>query len=419
MTIPQLPGFDQTIPFLREGYGFISNRCDRLGTDAFHTRLMLRRATCLRGEEAARVFYHPDRFTRRRGAMPPTTMRLLQDKGSVQSLEGAAHRQRKALFLRLLTDDTAERDFLALFREEWLAALEHWTARPEIVLHDEVNRTLTRAVCRWVGVPQMEPRELTSMIENAGSVGPAVLGALARRRRTEARLRAVVEAARGRGAPDGETPLRAILDHRDPDGERLSPEVAVVELLNILRPVVAIGRYIMFTAMALHDHPGWRARLRDGSDRERQYFVEEVRRLYPFFPLIAGVAKAPFRWRDHGFAAGDWVILDLYGTTHDPRLFPEPQVFDPLRGLDWRRLDHGFIPQGAGDPEETHRCPGERLTVATMREAARLLTQAMSYDVPPQDLSLPLHRMPTRPARNLILSNIRRLPAGPAPATGD
>jgi len=41
------------------------------------------------GEEASRMFFQPDRFTRR-GAIPPTTLMLLQDRGSVQTMESAS-----------------------------------------------------------------------------------------------------------------------------------------------------------------------------------------------------------------------------------------------------------------------------------------------------------------------------------------
>ncbi len=41
------------------------------------------------------MFYSGDRFTRTGGAMPPTVLRLLQDKGSVQQLDGAAHLQHR------------------------------------------------------------------------------------------------------------------------------------------------------------------------------------------------------------------------------------------------------------------------------------------------------------------------------------
>ncbi|MDF2096949.1 hypothetical protein [Aquibaculum arenosum] len=79
--VPRLEGFDHTLPFLREGYDFISRRCDRLQSDRFLTRLMLRPVLCTRGAEAAEMVYEGGRFTRQ-GALPPTTLRLLQDKGS-------------------------------------------------------------------------------------------------------------------------------------------------------------------------------------------------------------------------------------------------------------------------------------------------------------------------------------------------
>ena len=74
--------WDMTLPFLRTGYPFISQRCNELGTDAFLTRMMLQKTLCMRGEEGAKVFYVPDRVTRK-GALPITVLKLLQDKGSV------------------------------------------------------------------------------------------------------------------------------------------------------------------------------------------------------------------------------------------------------------------------------------------------------------------------------------------------
>src|ERR1700752_5342083 len=96
--IPRSPVFDSTLALGREGYGFIGNQCERLGTDIFRTRLMLKHVVCMRGTCAAEIFYTGDRFTRV-GAMPVTVLKLLQDYGSVQLLDGAAHRRRKRMFL--------------------------------------------------------------------------------------------------------------------------------------------------------------------------------------------------------------------------------------------------------------------------------------------------------------------------------
>jgi cytochrome P450 len=104
VTPPRVPaegGFDHTLALLSEGYRFLTGRFERFGADMFTTRLMLRKALCVRGEDAARMFYQPGRFTRRH-ALPPTTMALLQDFGSVMALDGEAHRRRKAMFMSLL-----------------------------------------------------------------------------------------------------------------------------------------------------------------------------------------------------------------------------------------------------------------------------------------------------------------------------
>jgi fatty-acid peroxygenase len=108
MPLPHDPALDSTRAFFAEGYEWIGNRCRALGSDAFRARIMLRPVVAMAGEEAARRFYDGQSFTRA-GAMPQTTLRQLQDKGSVQSLDGAAHRHRKQLFLSIMAGDPAER----------------------------------------------------------------------------------------------------------------------------------------------------------------------------------------------------------------------------------------------------------------------------------------------------------------------
>ena len=99
--IPREPGIDHTVALLREGYRFIGERCQAYGSDVFETRLMMSRVFCVSGEDAARMFYVPDRFTRR-GALPPNALTLLQDYGSTIMLDGQAHRHRKRLFMSLM-----------------------------------------------------------------------------------------------------------------------------------------------------------------------------------------------------------------------------------------------------------------------------------------------------------------------------
>ena len=63
--------------------------------------------------------------------------------------------------------------------------------------------------------------------------------------------------------------LGAIASHRDLGGQPLPLRIASVELLNVLRPTVAVAVFITFAAHALHLHPEWRARFRAGDDEPR------------------------------------------------------------------------------------------------------------------------------------------------------
>ncbi|YBV94793.1 cytochrome P450 (plasmid) [Phyllobacteriaceae bacterium JZ32] len=412
-TIPRAPPFDATLRLLEEGYPFISNRCERLRTDVFRTRLMLRDVVCMRGPAAAALLYgHPD--LTRVGAMPATALWLLQDVGSVQQLDGEAHRHRKAMFVELLMQPRAVDRLVHLFRDAWLERLTAWQSMRQVTLLPEASLILTRAVCRWAGVPLPDQngsrtaKDLAGMIDNTGRFGPRLWIALSRRDRAERWLQQIIENVRaGRWNPGPETALHAVAFHRDPEGDMLDIRDAAVEMLNILRPVVAIGRFIVFTALELSRDELWCHLFQGGNDELIEDFVEEVRRTAPFFPFIGARAKKAIEWEGHGFPQGQWLLLDLYGTNHDPRLFKEPQEFRPQRQLSWRQQDYAFIPQGAGDTATTHRCPGEAITVEIMKESVRLLCRGMDYRVPAQDLSVRLNRIPAQPESGFIIDQVQ------------
>lgn len=402
---------DSTLALLSRGYGFIAERCRRNRSDAFETRLMLRPVVCAFGADAARMFYHPGRFTRR-GAMPETTLRLLQDRGSVQQLDGRAHRARKRLFMTLASP-TSRQALLAAAGAAWRERIAAWPRAGQVTLLPEAEGILCRAACRWAGVPLPEAeaeartREFALAIDAAGGFGPRTLRALWLRRRTERWLRSVVEAARaGRIAPPAGCALALVAGHRDPDGSALRPEDAAVELHNVLRPTVAVARFVAFAALALHEHPACRAALRGGDDEALTRFVHEVRRFYPFFPVVGGRVLAPFEWHGRRFREGEWVVLDLYGTNHDPRSWPDPEAFRPERFRDWGGSAFDFVPQGGGEYEAGHRCPGERMTIDLLKQATRFLVDGMDYEVPAQDLTVDRTRMPARPASGFVISGV-------------
>jgi fatty-acid peroxygenase len=100
------------------------------------------------------------------------------------------------------------------------------------------------------------------------------------------------------------------------------------------------------------------------------------------------------------------VLLDLHGMNHDPHLWPDADRFDPQRFAGRQPDAFTYVPQGGGDPHTGHRCAGERVTVELLKSALRTLTR-VTYDVPEQDLSFPLSRMPTRPRSGVVIENVR------------
>ena len=197
-----------------------------------------------------------------------------------------------------------------------------------------------------------------------------------------------------------------IASHLDADGRPLSVKIAAIELINVLRAVVAVARFIVFAAKALHEHPRARAQIAGGDQAYLDRFADETRRTAPFFPVIGGRVCESFTWQGMDFSKGDWVLLDLYGTNRDPRTWDSPDRFDPDRFLRRPPTPFDLVPQGAGDPAVTHRCPGEHLTLALIRAAARELA-GMTFRVPAQDLSVSRTSIPTLPASGFVMADIR------------
>jgi len=62
-------GLDNTLALMREGYLFIKNRTDKYQSNMVETHLLGQKVICMAGEEAAKLFYDPERF-QRKGAAP-------------------------------------------------------------------------------------------------------------------------------------------------------------------------------------------------------------------------------------------------------------------------------------------------------------------------------------------------------------
>ena len=411
-TIPEGRSLDSTLALALDGYKFISKRCQRYQSELFQTRLLLEKTICFQGAEAAKIFYDPEKFSRK-AAAPKRLQKTLFGQGGVQGLDGDAHRHRKQMFMSLMTDERIKQ-LANLTREQWRTYAKQWEKIDKVVLFNEAQSVFCSAVCAWAGVPLQESEveqrtnELAAMIDSSGAVGPKHWQGRWSRQRAEKWIKDIIEQVRTHQleVPE-ESATHIIAWHRRLDGSLLDKQIAAVELINVLRPTVAVARYVTFAALALHEHPECCQKLHSSADDYWELFVQEVRRFYPFFPFAAARVRQEFDWQGYHFPQGRRVLLDLYGTNHDPRLWDSPEKFLPERFCQWNESRFNFIPQGGGDYWSNHRCPGEWITIELMKVTLNFLTQSLKYDVPEQNLEISLSRMPTIPKSGFVISQIR------------
>lgn len=411
--VPREEGIDHTLSMAREGYMYIPNRRHSFQSDVFETRLLGEKAVCMGGKQAAELFYDDEKF-QRKGAPPKRVVQSFFGENSVQTLDGDAHQHRKDMLMSAMTSDRLQH-LIDIMEQQWEKAVEEWEGKEQVVLYEEIQKLLCKAACQWVGVPLEEDeidrrtKELASLFESAAAIGPAYWAGRSGRNNLDKWIGEFVESIRN-GEYNGrkDTILYQFAWIRDFNGNLLNSKTAAVEVINLLRPIVAISVYINFLALSLHHYPEERRRLASGDETYTEMFVQEVRRFYPFFPFIGARVKKDFTWGNYEFKEGTLTMLDIYGTNHDPDLWENPDVFNPNRFADWEGSPFGFIPQGGGDYWAGHRCAGEWVTIEVMKVSLDFLANRMDYDLPDQDLSFSMVSMPSIPKSKVVIDNVRR-----------
>lgn len=354
-----------------------------------------------------RRFYDPQ--LRRRGAFPPPIKLVLFGPGTVHGLDDAEHRLRKALLLGGITPTTvaalgerAER--------EWTAAIAGWTECDRVTLFDEAVQVLAASVLPWAGVPitaeelPHRAHQLATVLHGFATPGPAYARAVLARIRLGRWAKRLVRGVRaGQVQAPADSALHRAAHAIDQRGELLAERAAATAVLNVVRPTVAVAWFVAFAGKALHEHPEWRERIAGGDDRALEAFVQEVRRLYPFVPVLAARARAPQDVLGVRVPRGGLVVLDVHGTDHAPTHWPDPDRFDPNRFLGAPVDPDTLVPQGSGDVATGHRCPGEGVTLTMLTVAVRALAR-LPRTAPAQDLGYDLTRVPTLPRSRVVLA---------------
>jgi fatty-acid peroxygenase len=207
---------------------------------------MGQRAMGLCGPEAARFFYDENHI-QRHTAIPGPVLSTLFGHGAVHTLDGDGHRRRKSIFLALVTPESVA-SLVQCVAAAWADTTIGWPTDRPVALFDEASRALTAGVRRWAGIP-VETHEvedlaadLVAMVDGFATAGPRHWRARSARNRREAWLGSLIQDVRdGKSeAPPGSA-VDIVARHRDADGEVLNPRTAAVELLNVIRPTVAVA----------------------------------------------------------------------------------------------------------------------------------------------------------------------------------
>lgn len=407
---------DDSPALLTRGYDFGARiwRRARPGARSAPMRLLGDPAALVRGVEGVELFYDETRIARH-GAMPAIVQETLFGHGSVHSLDGAAHRHRKATFVEVAYEDAQVARLTPWLEREWQVERDAWLSGGSRTAYDAAVGAFGRAIMGWAGLPGTAAAKtrwaarLAQIVDGFGvPYSPEYLMAVVNRLWSDRHARRLIEAVRDGSlrAEDG-TALASWATHRSPDGRLLPARLAGIELQNSIRPMVAAARFVAFAAKELHDHPEWRERIA-AETAERgalvggplaTMFAQEVRRTGLFVPMLPGRAIADIEIDGVRVPQGGRVVLDILGTDVDEHSWAHPHRFAPERFSDVE--DHEsvrtFIPQGGADVATGHRCPGEKLVVAGLSAAIAVLSDP-GLRVLDDGLGVNRRRLPTMPA---------------------
>lgn len=170
---------------------------------------------------------------------------------------------------------------------------------------------------------------------------------------------------------------------------------------------------MIFVMMASHDtttstltsmiyetakHPEWQEKMREES---RAFYAEaplaynrlkdfqvigmvlnECLRLHPALVVLPRLANRDFHFKGYRIPKGTRVAVSTYATHIDPKIYPNPLKFDPLRFSDERaehkKVPYSFIPFGAG----RHVCIGKYFAEMEAKIAMSHFVKRFEWSVP-------------------------------------
>jgi retinoid hydroxylase len=411
------PLVGETLALVKQPFAFVAERMARHGT-VFRTHVMSRNTVVIAGVDAAELWLDRERLIRD-GAMFDHMFGLFAGY-SLPSLDGDAHRMRKALVMSAFGRQALE-SYLPALQRVVEAALARWTGQPGLDWIPELRVLAIEGIARNMLGMGRGP-ELDQLVADYETVtggfaaipialpGTALYRANAARDRLLAFLRARIIECRAAPTRDG---CSRMLTATAPDGSKLDDDAATLELYHVF-----LAGYIVFAQLA-----GVVMRLGDALESRGTLLhelahapaelglaeldalpvldrvVSETKRITPMLPLVFARAKATFVWKGHTIPAG-WVVCFALREHHMlDELWPVPERFDPDRfgeAAVRARHPHAFAPQGPG-PIEGHKCAGLDYATVFMKCFTVALMRGYRWKLPEQPREYDWRRLPPEP----------------------
>lgn len=416
--LPKDPGLDNTFKVLKEAYTYVPCRLEKFNSKAFQTTGMgMKPIAVISGKEAAELFYNNDVMQREK-TLPKRVVNTLFGKGAIHTTKGKVHVDRKALFMSLMTEENLKY-LRELTRNHWFMHTEHMQNQKEVNIYKESIYVLTKIGFRWAGIHQtteeaeQNAKDMDIMIDSFKGLGQTIGGGYRKAKKARARVeqfleKQIIAVRKGKISAEPGTALYEFAHWEDYKGNLMDARLCAIDLMNVVRPLAAVNRFVSYAVKAMIEYDQERIKLQVSDDPNYAYkFAQEVRRIFPFVPFLPGKLKKNIEFDGYRIKKGTFTLLDVFGTTHDPELFENPYQFNPDRFENWDGSPFDLIPQGGGDFYTNHRCAGEWMTIIVMEETIKYFANKIDFDVPSQDLSVKLDQFPGKVTSGTIIQNVR------------
>ncbi|HLQ74417.1 MAG TPA: cytochrome P450 [Alloiococcus sp.] len=409
-----IPSVKIKVKDLKPSYTLLQEARDEVDAPVVKVKALTKEVIAIYGKKAAETFYNPKNF-KREGAMPDVVLNTLFGQGGVQTLDGEEHHHRKNIFMDLMTPERID-VYHDILDEKMTAAFE--AEQGTFDLFSLSRRVLFEAVTEWAGInlDDLSEKEIDdlskyqiSMISTSFTSPGEHIKGISDRKKSEKWAQRLIKEARENPVPGKEdVALYAFAEATDLEGELLPVEVAAVELLNIIRPTLALTVWAALMGHALFSQDDIYNELKDDFDRLQDSFIQELRRYYPFFPMLPAISLRDVEVDGYTIPEDSWVVLDIYGTNHDSRHIENPETFKVDRYVENAKdisyeEEYEMIAQGGGDFRSMHRCAGEWITLHTLRVLSDHLVNKFDFTIPEQDFEIALDHFPTYPQDGVLL----------------